>query len=92
MKSKQLGLVLLAYLFLLSSASTPAMGQAKPLTKVSWRRRPPVWTSRRSGLAKSQIAKTTVAKISDEGDDWRGNGRRRTTGGSLSAAAKGSLT
>ena len=32
--SQQLGAILLAYLFLLSSASTPMMGQAKPLIKI----------------------------------------------------------
>ena len=78
MKSKQLGLVLLAYLFLLSSASTPVMGQAKPLIKIRLATSTagldfaPIWLAQRKGYFK------------EEGIDFE---HILTTGGAVTMAA-----
>jgi NitT/TauT family transport system substrate-binding protein len=77
-RSKQLGLVLLAYLFLLSSAPTPAPGQAKPLTKIRLATSTagldfaPIWIAQRKGYFK------------EEGIDFE---HILTTGGAVTMAA-----
>jgi NitT/TauT family transport system substrate-binding protein len=77
-KSKQLGWVLLAYLFLLGSASTPVMGQAKPLTKIRLATSTagldfaPIWLAQRKGYFK------------EEGIDFE---HILTTGGAVTMAA-----
>jgi ABC-type nitrate/sulfonate/bicarbonate transport system substrate-binding protein len=76
--SQQLGLALLAYLLLLSSTSTPAMGQAKPLTKLRLATSTagldfaPIWIAQRKGYFK------------EEGIDFE---HILTTGGAVTMAA-----